>query len=123
MSAVRPGGSGEADAGRVFAALGDPTRRRLLATLAREPGATASRLAADLPISRQAVAKHLAALTAAELVEPRREGRETRYRLTPEPLEGARAWMAEVEARWDGSLTRLAARAREAPCPPPGRGG
>lgn len=113
MSDASPGGDATAD--RVFAALGDPTRRELLATLARDPGSTASRLAAGLPMSRQAVAKHLGALAAAGLVEPRREGRETRYRLTPEPLEPARAWMAEVEARWDTSLARLAERAREEP--------
>ncbi len=96
----------------VFAALADPTRRLLVSTLAQEPALTASRLAGELPISRQAVAKHLAALDRAGLVEARREGRETRYRLTPEPMEEAMRWMAAAGARWDGALDRLAERAR-----------
>jgi len=96
----------------VFSALADPTRRRLVTTLAREPALSASRLAEELPISRQAVAKHLAALDRAGLVEARREGRETRYRVTPEPLGEAMAWMVAVGARWDASLARLGERAR-----------
>ena len=73
---------------------------------------TASRLAGELPITRQAVAKHLAALQRAGLVEPRREGRETRYTLTPAPLVDAMGWMAEVGADWDQRLARLVERAR-----------
>ena len=65
-------------------------------------------------MSRQAIAKHLAALERAGLVEPRREGRETRYRLTPEPLGDAIAWMEDVGARWDRSLAKLSERARRA---------
>jgi DNA-binding transcriptional ArsR family regulator len=96
----------------VFAALADPTRREVVAALAREPSLTVSRLAAELPVTRQAVAKHLAALDRAGLVAARREGRETRYRLTPDPLGEAMAWMVGVGARWDASLSRLAERAR-----------
>jgi len=96
----------------VFAALADPTRRLLVSTLARAPALSASRLAGELPISRQAVAKHLAALDRAGLVEAKREGRETRYRLTPEPMEEAMRWMAAAGARWDAGLERLAERAR-----------
>jgi DNA-binding transcriptional ArsR family regulator len=99
--------------GAVFAALADPTRRLVVRSLAAEPALTASRLAGALPISRQAVAKHLAALERAGLVEPRRAGRETHYRLTPEPLNEAMAWMATVGAQWDERLARLAARAAE----------
>ena len=80
-------------------------------SLAAEPALTASRLAGALPITRQAVAKHLAALERAGLVEPRRAGRETRYRLTPEPLDEAMAWMAAVGARL-GRAARAARRAR-----------
>jgi DNA-binding transcriptional ArsR family regulator len=65
-----------------------------------------------LQITRQAVAKHLVALQNAGLVEPRREGRETRYTLTPAPLMDAMDWMAEVGAAWDGRLARLLERAR-----------
>ena len=90
----------------VFSALADPSRRRLLETLARRE-ATATELAADLPVTRQAVAKHLAALREAGLVDARRAGRETRYRLTPGPLEDAVAWIAEVGDAWDARLAAL----------------
>jgi DNA-binding transcriptional ArsR family regulator len=90
----------------VFAALADPSRRRLLETLARRE-ATATELAADLPVTRQAVAKHLAALRDAGLVDAQRSGRETRYRLTPGPLEDAVAWIAEVGDAWDARLDAL----------------
>ena len=95
----------------VFAALSDPTRREVLRSVATRPELTASRLAGELPITRQAVAKHLAALQKAGLVEPRREGRETRYTLTPAPLVDAMGWMAKVGADWDKRLARLAERA------------
>jgi len=90
----------------VFAALADPSRRHLLETLARRE-ATATELAADLPVTRQAVAKHLAALREAGLVDARRSGRETRYRLTPGPLEEALGWIADVGGAWDARLTAL----------------
>jgi DNA-binding transcriptional ArsR family regulator len=96
----------------VFAALADPTRREVLRSLSERPELTASRLAGELPITRQAVTKHLAALHRAGLVEPRREGRETHYKLTPAPLADAMGWMAEVGASWDRRLERLAERAR-----------
>jgi DNA-binding transcriptional ArsR family regulator len=104
-------GRGGVDA--VFAALADATRREVMAALAREPSLTASRLAGELPVTRQAVAKHLAALDRAGLVRSSRAGRETRYELTPAPLGDAMEWMTAVGARWDASLARLAARARE----------
>jgi DNA-binding transcriptional ArsR family regulator len=94
----------------IFGALADPTRREVLRSLAVEPGLTASRLAGELPMSRQAVSKHLTALSGAGLVQARREGRETRYTLTPAPLAGAMEWMSEVGAEWDGRLARLATR-------------
>jgi DNA-binding transcriptional ArsR family regulator len=107
-------GLSEPDLGTLFAALADPTRRQVVRSLSAAEPVTASRLATELPMTRQAIAKHLAALERAGLVEPRREGRETRYRLTPEPLDGAIAWMEEVGARWDRSLARLSERARRA---------
>jgi DNA-binding transcriptional ArsR family regulator len=110
-----PGASSAGHSGvdAVFAALSDPTRREVMAALAREPSLTASRLAGELPVTRQAVAKHLAALDRAGLVRASRAGRETRYELTPAPLGDAMEWMTAVGARWDSSLARLAARARE----------
>jgi DNA-binding transcriptional ArsR family regulator len=95
--------------GRVFDALADPNRRYVLEVLAGRETATATELATELPVTRQAVAKHLAALSDAGLVESRRAGRETRYELTPAPLAEAMDWMASVGAEWD---TRLAALRR-----------
>ena len=94
-------------AGPVFGALSDPTRRQVLATLAERQSATATELASELPVSRQAVLKHLSALSAAELVTSRRSGREVRYRLTPAPLSDAMSWMAAVGAQWDRRLALL----------------
>jgi DNA-binding transcriptional ArsR family regulator len=93
-------------AAAVFTALADPHRRSLLQALAREP-ATPTKLAAALPVSRQAVSKHLAALADARLVESHRAGRETVYRVTPAPLEAAIAWMTSVGAEWDDRLESL----------------
>ena len=91
----------------VFAALADPTRRRVIETLARGATVTASGLATELPISRQGVAKHLAALRRARLVRAERVGRETRYSLDGAPLEDAARWIARVGAEWDGRLVDL----------------
>jgi DNA-binding transcriptional ArsR family regulator len=93
--------------GEVFAALADPTRRHLVETLASRGDASATALASELPISRQAVAKHLAALGSAGLVRSRRSGRETLYELQPAPLEEAATWISEVGAEWDDRLARL----------------
>lgn len=93
--------------GAVFAALADPTRRRVVQSLSPGTTVTATRLAQGLPISRQAVAKHLAALDHAGLVAAERRGRETHYRLTPAPLSEAASWMATVGAEWDDRLTSL----------------
>lgn len=96
--------------GAVFAALADPTRRHVVRVLSERPTITASQLAEELPISRQAIAKHLAALTGAGLLAASHEGRETRYRLTPEPLAEAMRWMAQAGSRWDERLARLSKR-------------
>lgn len=97
-------------AGAVFAALADPTRREVMRLLGERPGLTASALAGELPVSRQAIAKHLAILHEAGLADAEREGRETRYRLTPAPMNDAMAWMAHTGARWDDRLARLERR-------------
>ena len=90
----------------VFDALGDPTRRHIVESLSRGE-ASATQLAADLPVTRQAVAKHLTALREAGLVESRREGRETLYRVNAEPLDAAAAWIVRVGGEWDARLERL----------------
>jgi DNA-binding transcriptional ArsR family regulator len=89
-----------------FAAIADPTRRGLIETLARGP-ATATRLAGTLPITRQAVSKHLSVLRQASLVGSRRVGRETVYTLQPEALSEVTAWSERVGRDWDRRLAKL----------------
>jgi DNA-binding transcriptional ArsR family regulator len=91
----------------VLAALAEPIRRRLLDVIADRGEATATAVAAELPITRQAVAKHLAVLDRAGLVTARRQGREVRYALRPEPLDDAARWMTELAAEWDARLARI----------------
>ena len=87
--------------GPVFGALADPTRRELLERLSREDDVSLTRLADGLPISRQAVAKHLRVLEDAGLVSSARAGRETRYTPSLDTMAGAAAWMARVGGEWD----------------------
>lgn len=91
----------------VFAALGDPTRRWIVEQLSTTGPQSATQLAAELPITRQAVVKHLTALGDAGLVDSVREGRDVRYRLQPEPLTTAARWVTDVGAQWDRRLERL----------------
>jgi DNA-binding transcriptional ArsR family regulator len=101
------------DLDAVFAALADPTRRGLLDRLGRNGAATATTLSVGLPISRQAVVKHLQVLADAGLVESARAGREVRYTARSEHLGDAAAWLLDTGAAWDRRLERL--RARVAP--------
>jgi DNA-binding transcriptional ArsR family regulator len=98
----------------VFTALADPTRRRVLDLLATRGGGTATTLAAELPVSRPAVIKHLAVLDRAQLVESHRRGREVRYTVRPQRLAETAAWMSRLAADWDTRLAALKALA-EAP--------
>lgn len=91
----------------VFSALADGTRRSLFAEVARRGEATPTELAAEAPVTRQAVTKHLRALEGAGLIAASREGRETRYRPTPQPLGDAIAWMVGVGGAWDDRLAAL----------------
>src|SRR6476619_8347959 len=95
----------EAVAEEVFAALADPTRRGILAELAANGPATATDLAGRLPITRQAIAKHLALLAEAGLVaaEPG-ERRRVRYRLRSAPMQVAQQFLAALARDWDGPL-------------------
>ncbi len=94
--------------GAVFAALADPTRRSVVQSLVREGSTSVPALTDSLPISRQAVAKHLAALVDARLLERMpAAGREVRYRLRGEALAPASAWLRETETAWEGRLARL----------------
>jgi DNA-binding transcriptional ArsR family regulator len=83
----------------------------VLRSVAARGTATATELTGEVAVSRQAVVKHLQALAEAGLVAAERQGREQRYRLTPEPMAAAVEWMAEVGARWDSRLDRLRRRA------------
>ena len=98
----------EVVAEQVFVALADPTRRTLLAALAAGGPATATDLAARLPISRQAIAKHLALLADAGLVtaEPG-ERRRVRFRLRSAPMQVAQQFLAALARDWDGPLDAL----------------
>jgi DNA-binding transcriptional ArsR family regulator len=91
----------------LWAAVAEPTRRRLLDVLLAHGEATATTLAGELPVTRQAVAKHLAVLDRAGLVEGRRQGREVRYAVRPERLDAATQWMTRVASEWDGRLAAI----------------
>ena len=97
----------------VFGALADPTRRQVLQTLVRDGASTATGLAARLPISRQAVGKHLAVLERAGLVHARRVGRESRYVPQTAPLATAADWLTVLAAEWDDRLARITAIAEK----------
>ncbi|MEV0350679.1 metalloregulator ArsR/SmtB family transcription factor [Nonomuraea sp. NPDC050680] len=104
---MRPPDS-EGQAVAVFAALTDPTRRALLEELARSGPATVTDLARRLPVSRQAVAKHLGQLAEAGLIstgEP--VGRRHPYRLEPAAIRTAQVWLARLANRWDDRLVAL----------------
>ena len=98
----------EAVAEEVFTALADPSRRAILAALASGGPATATDLATRLPISRQAIAKHLALLAEARLVaaEPG-ERRRVRYRLRSAPMQVAQQFLAALARDWDSQLESL----------------
>ncbi|MDO8188270.1 metalloregulator ArsR/SmtB family transcription factor [Conexibacter sp. JD483] len=97
----------------IFAALADPTRWRLLSTLAQQGEGTATTLAAELPVSRPAVIKHLGVLDEAGLVSRRRAGREVRFRVEPAQLDATARRMATLAASWDRRLAALKALAEE----------
>ncbi len=93
--------------GAVFSALSDATRRSVLGQLSRAESVTATELAETLPVSRQAVVKHLQVLGRAGLVTSARDGREVRYSFAAAPLADAAQWIAEEGANWDDRLERL----------------
>ena len=102
------------EADRLWAALGDPMRIRLLDLLLEHGEATASTLAGVLPITRQGVSKHLIVLEHDGLVTAHRSGREVRYAVREERLDQARAALAQIAARWDTRLTAIKKMAEQA---------
>ncbi|MFF2998159.1 ArsR/SmtB family transcription factor [Streptomyces sp. NPDC057950] len=105
MTEERPGAAEVVDS--VLVALADPTRRQLLQLLAARGEATATTLAEGLPVSRQAVVKHLSVLDAAGLVTGGRVGREVRYAVRPAALNATARWMATLAADWDRRLADI----------------
>jgi DNA-binding transcriptional ArsR family regulator len=93
-----------ADANQVFAALADPTRRQLLELLGAAPERSASALASLVPVSRQAVAQHLATLEECRLVQRRRAGREVLFSVRPDQLVATASWLADRAEAWRNRL-------------------
>ncbi len=91
----------------LWAAVADPTRRRVLDALLERGEATTTTLAEGLPVTRQAVAKHLVVLNRVGLVAGQRHGREVRYTVAPARLDDAAEAMARVAAQWDRRLARI----------------
>ena len=91
-------------AGAVFAALADPTRRRVVHELSKDGPLTATELAKRIPVTRQAIAKHFAALEDAGLAGGIRAGREIPYELRTQAFAEAEAWMRAIGAMWDRRL-------------------
>jgi DNA-binding transcriptional ArsR family regulator len=91
----------------VLVALADPTRRQLLDLLAAQGEVTATTLAERLPVSRQAVVKHLAVLADAGLVSGSRVGREVRFAVRPAALDATARWMTALASDWDRRLANL----------------
>jgi DNA-binding transcriptional ArsR family regulator len=91
----------------LWSAVADPTRRRVLDALLEQGEASTTMLALGLPVTRQAVAKHLAVLNGVGLIAGRRRGREVRYTVRPERLDDAAEAMAQVAAQWDRRLARI----------------
>lgn len=96
----------------LFGALADPTRRALLGTLVRHGPRTATQLSGGHPQTRQAIVKHLQALSEAGLVASNREGREVRYRATTDRLTAAVNWLMSTGTQWDDRADRLRAATR-----------
>lgn len=97
-----------AAADNMFSALADPTRRTIIELLVSEGSSTATVLAGDLTISRQATSKHLNHLEASGLAVSQKVGRETLYTLNPGPLNAVSEWVGRVEGEWQARLQLLA---------------
>jgi DNA-binding transcriptional ArsR family regulator len=108
MTPPRPGWEASpAEPDDILTAMADPTRRRLLATLAARGPATATELAVGLPVSRQAIAKHLTVLRSAGLVVSHKEGRDVRFAVRTQSLAHTAAWLAALATEWDNRLVAI----------------
>ena len=116
---MTPGIGGLVD-DELWAAVGDPSRRRLLDLLLADGTGTATSLSSRMPVTRQAVAKHLGVLERAELVVPRKYGREVRYAVNEPQFARAAGQLAAVGAAWDARLHRIKAIAESIQAQRPG---
>lgn len=98
----------ERDLNRLFSALSDPTRRAILANLAKAGESTITVLAEPFSMSLPAISKHIRVLENAGLLEREVHGREHRCRLQPRPLKDAVDWLAEYREYWEGQMDALA---------------
>jgi DNA-binding transcriptional ArsR family regulator len=92
---------------RVFAALGDETRLRLVDRLCTDAPLSIARLTDGFGVTRQAITKHLQVMQQAGLIRPTRRGRETVWQLDQARLENARVYLEQISQQWDSALARL----------------
>jgi DNA-binding transcriptional ArsR family regulator len=98
----------------LWEAMADPTRRKLLDLLVARGQATATTLTADMPVSRQAVSKHLSVLQRVGLIDAHRQGREVRYEVREQRLAEATGALSQVANRWDLRLRAIKQLAEQA---------
>lgn len=91
----------------VYSAVADPTRRELIRLLSKSDELPLHELTAAFDMGRTAISKHLTVLKEAGLVDERKVGRETRYRLNPEPLQEIQDWVSYYEKFWDVRIAHL----------------
>lgn len=111
MSGVEPA---PANPAILFAALGDPTRLELIARLGDGRPQSIARIGETLPMTRQAVTKHLDVLHQAGLIDRHKSGREVHVALRRQAIEDARRWLDQINAQWDDTLSRLKALVEQA---------
>ncbi|HEX5045757.1 MAG TPA: metalloregulator ArsR/SmtB family transcription factor [Gammaproteobacteria bacterium] len=109
MATKRSAAANLADAAPVFAALGDPTRLRIVAQLSSQGPQSIVRLTETTDVSRQAITKHLYVLEEARLARSVRNGRESIWELQPERLADVQRYLDDISSQWDGALERLRA--------------
>jgi DNA-binding transcriptional ArsR family regulator len=97
----------------IFAALGDPTRLRVVARLCREGPLTITQLTQGAAITRQAITKHMRVLADAGLTRDHRHGRERLFELEPKRLQIAQAYLDQISGQWDAAIARLKAFVEE----------
>ena len=102
------------DDDELWEAMADPTRRKLLDLLVARGHATATTLTTDMPVSRQAISKHLLRLQRVGLIDGQRQGREVRYEVREQRLAEATSALSEVANRWEGRLRTIKQLAEQA---------